>query len=282
MKKVILLKGLPASGKSTWAKETLRQHPGAYKRINKDDLREMLDGGHWSKGNEQFVLRQRDALILAALAEGRHVIVDDTNLHPKHETHIRALVKGQAEVEVKFFEADVEECVKRDAARANPVGAKTIRQTHRQFLAPKADVYVPDPALPPAVICDLDGTLALLNGRSPYDASRCEEDVLNAVVAGILSSLVDPRPAVLLVSGREDRHRAQTERWLARHGIAYDELHMRPAGDSRRDAIVKREIFDREIRPRFRVQFVLDDRDQVVEMWRGLGLTCLQVAEGDF
>lgn len=60
------------------------------------------------------------------------------------------------------------------------------------------------------------------------------------------------------------------------------ELHMRPAGDRRRDSIVKAELFDRHVRDQYRVLVVLDDRKQVVEMWRSLGLTCLQVAEGDF
>ncbi len=282
MKKVIILKGLPASGKSTWAKEQLDAQPGAYKRINKDALRAMLDNSHWSKGNERFVLRLRDQLILAALEDGKHVIVDDTNLHPKHEQQIRQLVKGHAEVEVRMFEADVEECVERDADRAKPVGAKVIRDMHRQFIAPAAKTYAPPAAgLPDAVLCDLDGTLALLNGRNPYDASVCEQDALNPVVAGIIRAMGDGTRLVL-VSGREDRHRPQTERWLASHGITYDALHMRATGDNRRDAIIKEEIFDAHIRPHYAVRFVLDDRNQVVAMWRRLGLVCLQVAEGDF
>jgi len=57
---------------------------------------------------------------------------------------------------------------------------------------------------------------------------------------------------------------------------------MRKTGDSRKDSIVKREIFEEHIKGKYRIQFVLDDRNQVVEMWRQLGLTCLQVAEGDF
>lgn len=281
MKKVIILKGLPASGKSTWAKQLLDSQPGAYKRINKDDLRAMLDNSHWSKGNEKFVLRLRDELILSALEEGKHVIVDDTNLHPKHEQQIRQLVKGQAEVEVRMFDADVEECVERDAARAKPVGAKVIRDMHRQFIAPAPKPYVLAPGLPEAVLCDLDGTLALLNGRNPYDASTCEQDALNPVVAGIIRA-VGEGTRLVLVSGREDRHRPQTERWLASHAIAYDALHMRQTGDNRRDAIIKEEIFDAHIRPHYAVRFVLDDRNQVVAMWRRLGLVCLQVAEGDF
>lgn len=57
---------------------------------------------------------------------------------------------------------------------------------------------------------------------------------------------------------------------------------MRKSGDMRKDSIVKREMFDEHIRGRYNVNFVLDDRNQVVELWRSMGLTCLQVADGDF
>jgi hypothetical protein len=65
-------------------------------------------------------------------------------------------------------------------------------------------------------------------------------------------------------------------------GLPYEGLFMRPAGDTRKDSIVKREIFDAEIAHRWRVIGVFDDRRQVVRMWRALGLTVFQVAEGDF
>lgn len=87
---------------------------------------------------------------------------------------------------------------------------------------------------------------------------------------------------VILVSGRESRFRKPTEHWLATHGIAYDALYMRRTRDYRKDAIIKTEIYRANIEPGYRVLFVLDDRNQVVDQWRKLGLTCLQVAPGDF
>ncbi len=87
---------------------------------------------------------------------------------------------------------------------------------------------------------------------------------------------------VLLVSGREDKYREPTLRFLTKHQIEYEQLWMRATGDSRKDAIVKQEIFDRYIRDVYNIEFVLDDRNQVVELWRSLGLICLQVADGDF
>jgi predicted kinase len=138
MKQVILLKGLPASGKSTWAKQQLAKHPGRFKRVSKDDLRAMLDDGKWSKGNEKFILATRDQLILAALESGFSVLVDDTNLAPKHEPHIRALVQGKAEVTIQdFTDVPLQTCLERDRQRPNYVGERVIRRMHRDYLTPK-------------------------------------------------------------------------------------------------------------------------------------------------
>ena len=62
----------------------------------------------------------------------------------------------------------------------------------------------------------------------------------------------------------------------------YDELYMRKDEDRRADYIIKKEIYDEFIEPHYNVQFVLDDRDQIVKMWRGLGLKVLQCQFGDF
>ena len=135
------------------------------------------------------------------------------------------------------------------------------------------------------VIFDLDGTFAFLGDRSPYDASRAEGDEVNEAVHFVYEAIRSGKPetAVLLVSGREDRWRAETESWLERHGIIADGLFMRRAGDRRKDTVVKREIYDRHIAGRFTVRVVFDDRDQVVRLWRDeLDLPCFQVAWGNF
>lgn len=144
--------------------------------------------------------------------------------------------------------------------------------------------YVPDPTLPPAWIVDIDGTLAHMSDRSPYHWHRVGEDSLSpAVMAAVTAFAASPeKPAIVLVSGRDGVCRPETEQWLAEHRVPYTELHMRAPGDNRKDSIVKAELFDRFVRHRYRVVAVLDDRDQVVRMWRRMGLVCFQVAEGDF
>jgi len=279
MLKVLLTKGLPGSGKTTWSKYKIKTNSNKYKRINKDSLRKMMDNSHYSKDSEKFVLQIRDQIILAALENGKHVIIDDTNLAPKHEDHIKELIKGKAEIEIIDFTAiPLETCIERDLERENSVGEKVIKKMYNQFIKPKTVITEQDPTLEKIVICDLDGTLCDISHRSPYDASTCEQDGLNQVVANILKT----KEYVFLLTGREEKYRLQTERFLENHRIKYMDLIMRKSGDYRKDAIIKEEIYNQYIKNKYNVEFILDDRNQVVEMWRNLGLTCLQVAEGDF
>jgi hypothetical protein len=136
---------------------------------------------------------------------------------------------------------------------------------------------------PKAIICDLDGTLALMNGRNPFDASRCDADTLNEPVANLLKNYHQLGYKILLVSGREDRFLAPTLRFLERHNIPFDALHLRKARDQRKDSLIKIEIYTNHIKENYFVEFVLDDRNQVVDMWRKeLKLPCFQVYYGDF
>jgi hypothetical protein len=138
-----------------------------------------------------------------------------------------------------------------------------------------------------AIICDLDGTLALLNGRSPFDASTCHNDQLNNPVANLLEvyahqTLYDI--SLIFLSGRYDTYMEETKKWLEKHNIThYEHLFLRSAHDKRKDVLFKKEIYKNHIEGKYDVLFVLEDRDQVVEMWRkDLGLTCLQVDYGAF
>lgn len=243
----------------------------------------MLDNSHWSKKNEKFIISARDSLIDSVLRAGFDVIVDDTNLDPIHEETIKHKFGKLAEIEVKTFDVPLKECIRRDSLRPNPVGEKVIKKMYYKYLGGIDAVKprTPTPGLPYAAIFDIDGTLALHNGRSPYDAEKCESDLLNEPVAELLKMVKKTGRKIIIASGRSDKYKPHTMRWLRYHGVEYDELLMRKEGDFRQDAIVKKEILD-DILTRYNVFFTVDDRDQVVNMWRENGLTCLQVAPGDF
>lgn len=299
MKTVTICKGLPASGKSTWSKKMVDTFKFTIKRVNKDELRAMLDNNQWGKDNEKFILALRDYIIDRSLVEGKSVIVDDTNLHPKHETRIRQVVKdyqdrmkklgknSDVKIEIREFTTTPEECIKRDLKRHNSVGKDVIMDMYNKFVKPnesKPEPFKQNESLPKAVICDLDGTLCINDGhRGYYDYIKCGEDKLNEKVKDILLRYKNTHH-IHFVSGRESYSVVESVKWIEKHlpELGQFSILMRKTGDFRKDCIIKREIFENEISKLFYVDLVLDDRSQVVSMWRELGLTCFQVADGNF
>ncbi|WP_367826380.1 AAA family ATPase [Streptomyces sp. LMG1-1-1.1] len=301
---VHVMTGLPASGKTTAARALQAAAEGRVRRVNLDDLRSMLDlpaGDRRSRTHEQTVLGIQDAAVRAAVDDGFDVVVDNTHLTPHIPKRLKAAVAGRAATFVvhDFTDVPVDECVRRDAARDRPVGEEIIRllaDKHAKATRggwrltaewlndrPAGLPYVADPALPSAVMCDIDGTLALRGDRGPYDFTRCGEDLLNPSVRDALRAFRHAESdRIVLLSGRSEDHRALTETWLDRHEVPYDELWMRASGDGRGDDIVKAELFDAHVRHRYAVRVSLDDRDRVVALWRRMGLPTWQVNYGAF
>lgn len=296
---VELTTGLPASGKSTFAKQRVAKSNGELRRVNLDDLRNMLDNGTYSVEHERTALKIQDQIIVQAVREGYNVIVDNTHLHKRIPARIEAAL-APYDVDWKvhsFLDVSASECIRRDEERKakgeRGVGKDVIARMARKRTAwmltedfftanPRVEIFVPSQYAQPAIICDLDGTLALHHGRDPYDTAKCGSDLVNYAVLAVLLRYSKNGESVLLVSGRDEEFRPQTERWLKVHGIKFDALFMRPAGDRRRDDVVKLEIFDKYIREPYDVDLILDDRNRVVNMWRALRIPTWQVAEGDF
>ncbi|UWP83939.1 AAA family ATPase [Dactylosporangium fulvum] len=300
MPSLTITRGLPGSGKTTWAKEQAH-----LVRVNRDDLRRMLHGGRVAEDEhrnraERQVTAAHHAAVEALLRVGAHVVCDDTNLRSRVVREFAELAaKCGASFAVRdFTDVPLEECIRRDALRSggDRVGEDAIRSMHQRYLAGRTlplplpvldatngEMYVPPPDAPRAVLVDIDGTVALFNGRSPYDMSRVSTDLPNAPVIAAVRAMHAAGHEIVFCSGRSDDCREETAVWLEEHvGVPYSGLFMRQFGDQRRDSVVKAEIFEKEIRSRFHVVGVFDDRQQVVRMWRSLGLTVFQVAEGDF
>ncbi|MEV0459067.1 AAA family ATPase [Catellatospora methionotrophica] len=293
MPTLTITRGLPGSGKTTWAKEQ------AGVRVNRDDLRRMLHGGNLGEGwaERQVTVAQR-AQVEALLKAGADVICDDTNLRARvvRELADLAIDCGAAVALRDFTDVPLAVCLERDAARpeGERVGAEVIERMHERYLTGRREalvlpspgprlLYQPRPELPRAVLVDLDGTVALMGDRSPYDHTRVHLDLPHQPVIDAVRALHAAGHEIVYCSGRVDACRDATAAWLDEHvGVPYAALLMRATGDQRKDSVVKREIFENRIRDTWWVVAVLDDRNQVVRMWRDLGLTVFQVAEGNF
>ena len=301
--KLLILVGAPGSGKSTFARYFIRTEDN-WVRVNRDDFRLMQFGDTlMSPFYEERITKMVEASVITLLKHHTNVIIDATNCSLRTLEDMIQAYTEYADISFKVFDLSMEELVKRCDKRCEQTGkfipksAIEKHVTQLQYTKEKFDFKsIPravkeatltyatqDSSLPKAIICDLDGTLSLLNGRDPYDASSADEDGLNAPVASVLAMAKAQGYKVILLSGREQLYREPTERFLLKHQIAYDLLLMRMTNDYRKDNVIKKELFQQEIAGKYFIEFLLDDRNQVVEMWRkDLHLPCFQVNYGDF
>lgn len=304
MTNLLITRGLPGCGKTTYARRWVSEGRAHRARVNRDDLRAMLDDGEFVEGlTEPRVIAARDAAIGSLLSQGVDVICDDTNL-PQRTARDLARLAARAGADltvVDLTDVPLETCLARNAARTDkpPVPEEAIRDMHARYVAgrewpmpvPAEPRNVPGkpvpydarPNTPKAVLVDIDGTVAVIGARSPYDESRIGEDLPNRPVIEVARAMHDAGYRLVFMSGRTTACREATAEWLREHvRRGFDGPFMRAAGDNRKDSVVKLELFDRHVRVHYDVACVLDDRSQVVQMWRSLGLTCLQVADGNF
>lgn len=280
---VIFLSWLPASGKSTYAKEICAKHPN-FIRVNKDDIRAMMTS-EFSKPREDIVIAMRDQAIVSAVEKWFGVVIDDTNFEPKHKEQVLELIRNRKSTEFveKFFDVPLSVCLERNRKRLNPVPDDVIISMAKRYnIGKELNEFAPvvqDDLNPPAIIVDIDGTLAKMNGRWPFDWSRVWEDLPHEDIVALVK-ILEQEHYVLFVSWRDEICRAETQSWLDKQWLEWT-LYMRKESDNRKDSIVKYEILQDLIRIYY-ISYVIDDRDQVVKMWRQAWLRCLQVAEWAF
>jgi T4 RnlA family RNA ligase len=277
--KLILTKGLPASGKTTWAKEYIQKHPETA-NICKDDLRLQLGK---TNRREKRIVKIRDLLTEYYFEQGYSVIWSDTNLNPVHLKRATELAtEYQAQLVIQdFTDVPLAECIRRDLIRSNSVGQQAIEQMYYQYLDKSDSAPEIDPNLPNCYLVDIDGTLAINHTRSPFDWHRVDEDALNLAVAMMVEKL-GRDSNIILLSGRSNVCYDLTVAWLKKHNINYQNLLMRPANDSRADDILKAELYNLHIRNHYNVLGIVDDRPKVCRMWRNLGLSVFQVGNPDY
>lgn len=286
---ILFLKGLPGSGKTTYAIDYLKNNPN-FKRVNKDDIRSNLKDYKFTKKIEKEVLDIERKTGINYLRHGFNLIVDDTNFNPIHEEYWRNIADtGDYNFIIKYIDTPLKECIKRDKERETTIGERVIKQMYNKYVKSNITtdsrlILEQDKTLPKCIICDIDGTLALINGREVFDNTKVYTDKVNIPVANILYDYVKLGVKVIYLSGRMVTSRDVTIQWLRDNNLWFENqsIYMRREGDYRKDSIVKKELYEKFVKDKYYIKFVLDDRNQVVDMWREEGLLCLQVYYGDF
>ncbi len=303
--KAYITVGLPASGKSTWAREFAKTHPVVI--VNNDTIRNEIYArlGHrnWSKEIEAEVKRIREEMILDAAKQGMDVIVDNTHMNPWSRNQIEHFCKQNGfETEiVDFTEVPIDECIRRDSLRTGheKVGEEVIRKMWKTYTTKKAIRYLPDyqvNGLPLCLIVDLDGTLAWNNTGRNFYGNDVHLDAVRLFVRDTIEALgnLDKIEKIFIFSGREGNPElvANTISWLNEKCNFSEKvknklsLHFRPEKNVEPDAKVKTELYNAVVKDQYSVFAVFDDRAQVIRnCWKPLNLPvfrCGVIDEDEF
>lgn len=304
MNKFILVMGISGSGKTTYAKQWVEEDPIHRIRLNYDDIRCML-GKYWVPEREPLMKKIFDTALDDAMFAGYDIIIDNmSNLNPKHVEEYKSLVKihnnayqdNQYEIEYKLIDTPVEICIERDSKREIPIGEKVIRQQWKKYRdyiictsikEMLSKQPLPNKDLPDCIIVDMDATLCFNTEMRPFfgpgAAENMIKDVPNIPICNLARNYCDAADcALIVITGRDESCREATMNWLDNHWLHPTELLMRPEGSFISGSEQKRIIYENEIKDKYNVVFVLEDNSKVVQMYRDLGLTVLQVNEGKF
>lgn len=306
-KKLILTRGIQGSGKSTWARKWVEEDPEHRIRINNDDIRNML-GVYWVTSREDVVSHIKKESVNYAMQRGYDIVVDNMNLNPKevkfwedvvnaHNNYINskdiiqpAWVQWEYEIEFKDFFIPLEECIRRDAMRPNPIGEKVIRDTWRRYKhfiqTSEVERYVNNlkryEGKPKCIVIDMDSTVCFNMSKRPWYGEGAAEGMINDVpntgVCDIIRQLQE-QYIVVVATGRDTSQEEVTKQWLARQGINADEFYFRTNGDYRKGVEIKKEEIT-AILAKYDIVAIFEDCEPIVQMYRDMGLTVLQPNKG--
>jgi predicted kinase len=305
--KIMVLKGAPASGKSSFARELMAKEIGQWKRISNDGLRDAIDFSIYSPENEKIIRSMREHMLKDFLRKGYNCIIDNVNASKRNfDDVVKIVSKLNLDVQIfeKAFYCPLPELIERDSKRVGntKVGEEVVRKFFNnlgkdqfKFYKPRHEVFskrknaldrLVEPIeqnkeLPRAVVFDNDGTISIIHkDRSPYNAETCDQDHPNDYVIECMRMYFRAGYKILFVSGREEKDRAPTERFYEKHfpEVEY-ELYMRPTGSNEKDVIVKERIYNENIKGRYYVAGWYDDRHQIVKWLYENGFPVFRVGD---
>lgn len=293
-KQIIITVGVPASGKTTWAKNFVAENP-SYVKIERDDFRYgMKDISIGDKKFENFITELQYKAIHTALNNKYNVIISDTNCNLKYLKVLLEEFKYKADITLKFFDTSLEVCVARDSWRERSVGEEIINRMWKGYQDvinefstwqfPRQEfIYSPTPfddSLENCIIVDLDGTLAHSNGkRGYYDWKNVGMDDVDLDVWEMIEASFEYGHKLIFLTGRSKECYGETRDWLFQKVnlvASKYQLLMRESKDFRPSTVVKKELYENFIKDKYNVIFAIDDKEDICEMWRSLGIKAFQ------
>lgn len=270
--KLIELRGLPASGKSSLARKLIKHLDNTY-RVNRDELRTMLfPGKKWKPYREKIVKIAQGAIIEEILALNCAVIVDDCNVIKTEKWKQFARNRG-ADYELRELKANIWECIEADAGPNRvPVGPAVICR-----MALQAGMIE---FTKPVIIFDVDGTIADLSHRLHYIRNdegvrrfdkfynACALDTPFSHICHLASEFMrNTNYETIFLTGRPSEHSRATWDWITQYIGKPKYLFSRESEDYREDSIIKEEILRKLQKAGANVICTFDDRLQVIRMW---------------
>ena len=303
-KKLILCRGIQGSGKTYFAKAWCTEDPKNRVRINNDDIRNML-GPYWITDREPLVSDIKLHIAEEAMNRGYNIVVDNMNLNPREVKFWEKVVElnnedpdgYKYEIEFKDFFIPLEECIRRDAMRPNPIGEKVIRENWKRYKhfiqTTEVENYVnnlikEDESKPYCLVVDMDSTLCFNTTKRPWYGEGAAEGMINDVpnmgVLRLVEQWTKPGPTaytnnLIIATGRDTSQEEVTKQWLAKYNIYPQEFYFRREGDYRKGVEVKKEQIEK-ILEKYNVVAIIDDCEPIVNMYREMGLTVLQPNKG--
>lgn len=293
-KNIIITIGLPGSGKTTWAKDFVKENPN-YVRVERDELRFSLKNIPIGDSKfEKLVTQLQYQMVHTSLNNKYNVILSDTNCNKKYLLQFIDEFKTKADITFKVFDTPIEECIKRDSLREKKVGEDIIKRMNNGFVEIKntmvldeitklPEIVYPhhyDDTLLDCVIVDLDGTIAHANGkRHIYNFKDVGVDDLDFNMFKIIDALSNNDIALIFLTARDEECFDETLDWLRKHNFPLMNymLLMRKHNDFRPSTVVKKELYETYIKGKLNVLCAFDDNSDVIQMWRDNDIKALQV-----
>lgn len=296
---MLILSGLPAAGKTMEALRWVAEDKDHRERISYNDLR--TPGWTWSRADEYRMKARAREQVIHAIGAGKSVVIDNCNL--KQESVDRWITLARAAglpYEVVRIETQIDECIARDRNRGTArVGRAVIDDMalrngiidwsdkvryKRDFIIVDIDGTVSDTAWRTHLVKIIPGVREEKDWKSFH--TSCGDD---APIRPILElvRLSGQLYDIIIITGRPvDLCGVQTEEWLYQHMPDFPVRHLfmaprwSPSEHGREAHIFKAGVLKHL--PKERIAYIFEDRSSVVKMWRTYGLTCLQVADGEF